>query len=196
MILGLRESGSLTQDCTASKWERRTWNSVNPRLPVFLPGYRRCLVICQPSRLRCALICLYSLSQPLPVGSDIPSLLLEKQLGQDSPPTLVPALSSEHCRAGDPGLIFGKGLLMELFAKPDTLPSRLQIQGPTASEAWFFGVMEERSFDPRLCLSFSQNSKFGCFSSFHQSPQDGMKPSRKQSLVAASSSIVGDDNLG
>lgn len=120
VILGLRESGSLTQDCTASKWGRHIWNSGYPSLLVFLPCYMRCVIICQPYRLSCALICLYRMSWPLYVCSEMS--LPEKQLGQDSPPPLAPTLSSEHCRDDYPGLIFGKGVLMELFTKPDTLP--------------------------------------------------------------------------
>lgn len=124
-----------------------------------------------------------------------PFLTFRKSAGPGLPSSPVPVLSSEHCRAGDPGLIFGKGSLMELLAKPDVLSFGLQTQGLTASESWFSGVMGEGSFHPRLCFSFSPASKFDCFSLFHQSPQDRMKSPRKESLVAASSSIVGDENL-
>lgn len=67
------------------------------------------------------------LSLPLLVCSEMSlPYMLEKQLGQDTPPTSVPGLGSKHYRGDDPGLTVGRRALMELFAKPDILSSRLQ----------------------------------------------------------------------
>lgn len=52
--------------------------------------------------------------------------ILGKQLGQDTPSNSVPELNSKHYRGGDPGVNFGKRVLMELFAKPDIVSSGLQ----------------------------------------------------------------------
>lgn len=137
-----------------------------------------------PYRLTCSLNYLYSPSLPLPLFSEMSlSYILAKQLGQDSMPTLVPGLRAlSVVRIGDSGWTFGKegadgGICKARHYLFWTSNPRLRVNGPTTPESWPFSVVKEGSFDPRLCLSFSQSSKFGRLSFC----QDRMIPPTKQS---------------